>query len=88
MVYLALYQHNLGSSKWDKIVEESETYTMRRGWNGKNYRLTIRNHIAKHQEAFNELVRASQFIPFEVPNEHTRVGRPLKSLQTKDPFIV
>ena len=41
-----------------------------------------------HREAFNEMVRAAQFIPYEVPNEHTRVGRLSKNLQSKDPSIV
>ena len=50
--------------------------------------LYLRNHIAKHREAFNEMVRAAQFIPYEVPNEHTKVGRLLKSLQSKYPSIV
>ena len=28
--YLALCQHNLGSSKWDKIIEDAENDVMRR----------------------------------------------------------
>ena len=86
--YLSLLQHNMGSSKWDRIIEESETYVLRREWNGKNYRFTLKNHITKHREANNELVRASQFVDYEVPNEHTRVSRLLKSLTTKDPAII
>ena len=86
--YLALCQHNLGTSKWDKVVEEAESYMMKREWTGKNYRFSLRQHISKHREAFNEMVRASQFIPYEVPNEHTRVGRLIKSIQSKDPSIV
>ena len=79
--YLALCQHNLGSSKWDKIVEDAEIYMMKREWNRKNYCFTLRKHIAKHREAFNEMVCAAQFIiPYEIPNERTRVGRLLKSL--------
>ena len=61
---------------------------MCREWNGKNYRFPLRVHIAKHREAFNEMVRAAQFITYEVPNEHTRVGRLIKSIQSKDPAIV
>ena len=61
---------------------------MRREWNGKNYRFPLRLHIAKHREAFNQMVRAAQFIPYEVPNEHARVGRLIKSIQSKDPAIV
>ena len=30
--YRALCQHNLGSSKWDKIIEEAETCVMKREW--------------------------------------------------------
>ena len=86
--YRALCQHNLGSSKWDKIIEEAETYVMKREWNGKNYRFTLRNHINKHREAHNEMMRASQFVEYELPNEHTRVGRLIKSIVNRDPSIV
>ena len=86
--YLSLLQHNMGSSKWDKVIEEAETYVLRREWNGKNYRFTLKNHITKHREAHNELTRASQFVDYEIPNEHTRVSRLLKSLTTKDPAII
>ena len=86
--YRALCQHNLGSSKWDKIIEEAENYVMKREWNGKNYRFTLRNHVAKHREAHNEMMRASQFVDYELPNEHTRVGRLIKSIVNRDPSIV
>ena len=86
--YLALCQHNLGSSKWDKVVEEAEAYMMRREWTGKNYRFSLKQHISKHRESFNEMVHASQFISYEVPNEHTGVGRLIKSIQSRDPAIV
>lgn len=86
--YFALCQHNLGSSKWEKIIEDGETYVMKREWNGKNYMFSLKNHISKHQEAHNEMVRASQFIDFEVPNEYTRVGRLLKSITCKEPAVI
>ena len=31
--YFVLCQHNLGSSKWDKIVEDAEAYVLKREWN-------------------------------------------------------
>ena len=61
-VYLALCQHNLGSSKWDKIIDEAETYVMRREWNVKNIRFTLRSHISKHCEAHNEMMHTAQFV--------------------------
>ena len=45
-------------------------------------------HIAKHRDAHNELVRASQFVQYEVPNEHTRVSRLLKSIISTDGAIL
>ena len=86
--YLALCQHNLGSSKWDKIIEDAENYTMKREWNGKNPRFNLRSHINKTREARNEMTRASQFIDYQVPNEHTSVGRLIKSITSRDPAIV
>ena len=49
--YLALLKHNLGSSKWDKILEDAEGYVMRREWNGRNQRFTLRVHIGKHRSS-------------------------------------
>ena len=85
---MALCQHNLGSSKWDKIIDESESYVMTREWNGKNARFTLRSHISKHREAHNEMMRASQFIDYELPNDHTRVGHLIKCILSCDPSIV
>ena len=86
--YQALLKHNLGSSKWDKILEDAEAYVMKREWNGRNLRFSLRSHIAKHREAHNEMMRASQHVRYELPNEHTRVGRLIKSITSKDPSIV
>ena len=86
--YLALVQHNMGSSKWDRIIETCENYLLRNEWNGKNVRFTLKMHISKHRDAHNELVRASQFVAYEVPNDHTRVGRLLKSITSKDGAIL
>ena len=86
--YQALCQHNLGSSKWDKILEDAEAYVSEREWNNKNHRFTLKSHINKHREANNNMVRASQHVQHALPNEHTRVGRLLKSITTKEPAIV
>ena len=86
--YLALCQHNLGSPKWDRVIDDAESYVMRREWNGKNIIFTLRSYVAKHREAHNEMLWASQFIEYEVPNEHTRVGQLIKSITSRDPSIV
>ena len=86
--YLSLCKHNLGSAKWDKIIEDAESYILRREWNGRNYRFSLKAHIAKHRDAHNDMQKASQFITYQVPDDHTRVGRLIKSITSKDPSVM
>ncbi len=86
--YQALMLHNLGNSKWEKVVEVAETYVNNRTWDGKNSRFSIKSHIAKHREAHNDFIRASQHINYALPNDTTRVQRLLRSIQCKDGTIL
>ena len=66
--YISLVQNNMGSSKWDKIINQCKIYLIKTEWNGKNVRFTLKMHINKHCEAHNELQHASQFVSYEFPN--------------------
>ena len=48
---------------------------------GRNGRYSIRRHIDMHRDAYNDMVRASENIDYEVTNERTRVTRLLRSIQ-------
>ena len=86
--YEALVLHNMGNSKWEKVVEEAESMVTTRIFNGKNARYPLKSHIVKHQEAHNDFVRAAQFTQFAPPSEHTRVRRLLSSIQSNDSALV
>ena len=86
--FQALNLHNMGNSKWDKVVEQAEMLVNRRIWDGKNSRYSLKNHITRHREAHNDFVRAGQHIPYAEPGEHTRVRRLLHSIQSKDAVII
>ena len=86
--YLALCQHNIGSSRWDKILEYAKSYVMKREWNGHNHRFNLWSHICKHLGTNNEMMRAYQHVQYELLNEHTRVGRLIKSILSNDPSFV
>ena len=86
--YEALMLHNLGNSKWEKVVEVAETYVNNRTWDGRNARFSIKAHLSKHREAHNDFIRASQHINYALPNETTRVQRLLRSIQCKDGTIL
>ena len=79
--YNSLVQHNLGSAQWDKILEKAEGIQTTRIWNGRNSRYPLKRHIETHRDSYNDMVRAQDHVQYEVPNERTRVGRLLKSVQ-------
>ena len=58
----AIKHHNMGNSKWDKVLENAESMIQKRVWNGKNYRFPLKAHINKHIEAHNYFFRASQHV--------------------------
>ena len=67
----ALELHNMGNSKWDSIVSESESKVLTFKWNGKNSRYTLARHISSHRSAQNDMVRAEDHIGYHPPNEYT-----------------
>ena len=85
--YLDLVTHYMGSAKWEKTVESAEKLMATRVWNGKNSHYPLRIHIARHREAYNDLMRASQQITYDPPNEASRVRYLLSSIQSSDPTI-
>ena len=85
--YLDLVTHNLGSAKWEKTVKAAENVLSSRIWNGKNSRYPLKIHIARHREAYNDLVRTSHQITYTPPNETSRVRYLLSSIQTSDPTL-
>ena len=86
--FLALSEHNLGSNRWETVLERADHIVSNTIWNGKSNRYPLKLHLAKHREAHNDMIRASQHIDYEVPNEGTRVRKLLHSLQCSDPRII
>ena len=85
--YFDLVKHHLGSAKWEKTVEVAERLLTTRLWNGRNSRYTLRFHINKHREAFNDLKRAEEHINYVAPTEPSRARHLLQSLQTTESAI-
>ena len=85
---MALKLHNIGTSKWDKIVESAEDCILRRKWDGRNSRYPLKNQIICHREAHNHFERASQAIPYTIPDEHSRVQQLLHSITSNNAAIL
>ena len=85
---LALESQNLGDSKWDMIIKRAEQTVLNFPWNGKNSKYTLDRHIVSHRAAHNDMVRASENLPYQPPNGHTRVQRLLNSIVSTDIKVV
>ena len=85
--YLALVTHNLGSNKWEHMVDLAEKMLNQRKWDGKNSRYPLKLHVARHREAFNDMERASEHIAFNVPNGTSRVRYLLNSIESDNPTL-
>ena len=79
--FLSLVKHNLGAAQWDKVILRAEEIQNTRVWNGRNSRYTLKRHIDMHRDAYNDMVRSKEHVDYEIPNEHTRVSRLLRSIQ-------
>ena len=72
--FQAIQRHNMGKSKWDKVLEDAESMVQTRVWNGKNSRFPFKAHINNHRESHNDFFRSSQHVDYDPPNEHTGVS--------------
>ena len=86
--FLALTEHNLGTNRWETVLERADHIISNTVWNGRSNRYPLKLHLAKHREAQNDMIRASHHVAFEVPNEGTRVRKLLQSLQCNDTRII
>jgi len=86
--FLALTEHNLGSDRWEIVLEKADQLVFSMVWNGRSNHYPIKLHLAKHREAQNDMIRASHHIAYEVPNEGTRVRKLLHSLQCSNLRII
>ena len=84
----AVELHNMGNSKWDSIVSETESKVLTFKWNGKNSRYTLAHHISSNRSAHNDMARAEDHIGYQPPNEYIRVQRLIKSIESTDIRIV
>ena len=86
--YLDICLHHQGSNKWKSIAEVADKKLTSMRWNGHSHRYTLAMHIANARTYHNDLLRASQYVPVDVPTEPTRVTRLLNSIETRDQFLI
>jgi hypothetical protein len=82
----ALLTQFAGDDKWDAEIKKQESLLHTRVWKGQsNYGLE--KHCAAHRHAYVQLQAASEHIEYQLPNEHSRVGYLIDSIQNNDPGL-
>ena len=80
---MALKAQHAGKAVWEKVLKDSETYMTQAEYTGTTS-LTFANHADKHRTGFVNLTEAAVHVPYQVPNERTRVTHLLDSLKCQD----
>ena len=75
-----------GEDKWQTELKKMDNLLHTRVWKG-NGNFTLEKHIAQHRNAFVSLTQCSEHVPFQLPNEHTRVTYLVDSIQNSDPGL-
>ena len=82
----ALLSQFAGDDKWDAEIKKQESLLHTRIWKGQsNYGLE--KHCAAHRHAYVQIQAASEHIEYQLPNEHSRVGYLIDSIQNNDPGL-
>lgn len=84
--YLALISSHAGKEVWQKVIIDNEKVIRDQIWKG-NSSYTLTKHCEAHRTAFEHLEHASLEVPYEVPNDHTRITYLFKSIENSDPEL-
>ena len=73
---------------WKATAELADKKLTTMRWNNRSHRYTLALHIANAKTYHNDLLRASQYVPVDVPTEPARITRLLNSIETRDQFLI
>ena len=82
----AIINQFAGEDKWESEIKTKEELIHGIKWKGQsNY--SLERHCAQHRNAYVSLVACAEHIAYQLPNEHSRVGYLLESIQNNDPGL-
>jgi len=81
--YLALLSQHAGDDKWEKELRNQENFLKTRVWKG-NTTFSLEKFIEQHRASYITMTQAANHIPFQLPNERTRVTYLMDAIQCSD----
>ena len=81
--WLALIAQYVGKDKWQNELDKQETFLHTRVWKG-NSNFTLESFIMQHRSAHISMIRCAEHVPYQLPNERTRVTHLLNGIKSSD----
>ena len=79
----ALMAQYVGKDKWQKELDRQENFLHTRIWKG-NSTFTLESFIMQHRTAHISMTRCAEHVPYQLPNERTRVTHLLNGIKSSD----
>ena len=81
--FLALTNQYAGQDKWEAELKKSDDLLHTREWKG-NSSYTLERFVQHHRTAFVSMQSCAEYVPYQLPTEHTRVGYLLTGILCND----
>ena len=82
----ALTSQYAGKDKWEAEIKCQEQLLHTRVWKGQS-NFSLENFISQHRNAYVSMQASVEHVPYQLPNEHSRVGFLLEVIQCSDPGL-
>jgi len=81
--WMALIAQYVGKDKWQNELDRQESFLHTRVWKG-NSNFPLESFIMQHRSANISMTRCAEHMPYQLPNERTRVTHLLNGIKTSD----
>ena len=81
--WMALVAQYVGKDKWQNELERQENFLHTRVWKG-NSNFPLESFIMQHRSAHISMIRCAEHVPYQLPNERTRVMHLLNGIKSSD----
>ena len=81
--YFAILSQHAGEDKWHAELSKQDKLLHNLKWKG-NGSYTLERHCAQHRNAYVQMQAATEHVPYQLPDEYTRVTFLLDSIESSD----
>lgn len=84
--FQAILNQHAGIDKWERELKAQENFMKTRVWKG-NSNFSLDKFTDQHRSSFISMQQCSEHVPFQLPNEYTRIGYLLDAIKNSDPEL-